>query len=165
MTTVVYANGVIASDSLMTIGGSPCSGHTKKIYENATTIVAFAGAVAQCLKIVSWVLEYGCDPEYKPDLEVFEEVMYDLIIIDKESETCWTYEGSTLEVIPMNPPVAIGSGSHAAMGAIRAMEILKHEVDAKLAVKAAMKCDVFTGGKVNSINLRPKPKKKKVKKA
>lgn len=159
MTTIVYANGVMASDSQMSQGNVPCSGSTKKMYDNQYTIVGFAGSVAQCLKIVEWVLDYGADPEAKPDLTIYDEPNYDVIIVDKASGKCWTYEGVNLDYIPTSTPVAIGSGCYAAMGAIRTMELLKHPVDAKTAVKIAMKCDVFTGGAIKAISTNKKPKK------
>lgn len=160
MTTIVYSEGVLAADSLMAMGTEPCSGDMDKIYENHTTAIGFAGHVSQCLKIVKWVLEDDSDPEAKPDLSVYDEVCYSVIIIDKATLECWTLEGEELDRIPAKSPVAIGSGGSAAIGALRVLEHLKRPLDAKLAVKIAMKCDVYTGKKVKSINLNKKSKKK-----
>lgn len=167
MTTVVYSNNVIASDSLMTRGMSPHSGDTQKVYENNHLIVGFAGRVGMCLRIVDWLMEHNGDPEMKPDLSDFPSdagIEFELIVIDKESKECWTYEGVALDAIPMAQPVAIGSGSYAAMGALAHMKFNKEPQDAKKAVKAGIACDIFSGGRIQAIDLNPKVKKPRIKK-
>lgn len=164
MTTCVYSEGVLASDSRMTTGNSLCSGDTTKIYQNKSTVVAFAGAVAPCLRIVDWVLDTGADPDQKPDLSSFEELSFQLIVVDKESKNCWGYEGNELDYVPENSPVAIGSGGAAAMGALHAMKLSKLPMCAKKAIKAATQCDVYTGGKIKTVNLNKKVRKQAKKK-
>ena len=160
MTTIVYSDGVLASDSLAVAGYQPLPGDEKKIFENSKFAVGFAGSVGQCLKVVKWILEDESSEELKPDLSIYEEFGVSLIIVSKDTLECWVIEDESLDLIPYNPPYAIGSGGICAMAALRTMKMLKKPLDAEMAIKIAMECDIYTGNKVKSINLKKKKKNK-----
>mgnify|MGYP003384073905 CR=1 FL=1 len=161
MTTLIYAGNVMASDSQLTTCNIPCNGNSQKIFQSEHLLVGYAGSVAKALRIVDWVIYDHCAPDMKPDLSDLEDSDYDIIVVDKQTKKCWTYEGGALDAIPLSQPTAIGSGSPAAMGAITYMKMNKLPLDAKAAVKCGIACDIFSGGKVQSVDLNPRPKRVK----
>lgn len=161
MTTCVLSEGVLASDSRATMGSMPLAGDTVKLYQNEHTAVAIAGDLAPCLRIVRWILEDDADEESKPELGIYEDLVFQLIVVDKKTLSAYTYDPDNLDCVPVIQPVAIGSGMEAAMGALHALKLSKLPLCARTAVKAAMQCDIYSGGKVKSINLNKKPKASK----
>lgn len=172
MTTIAYDGKVLVSDSQLHHGETAQPAPFRKIHIpeedeyweiNGTKVVAF-GLVGNpyTLDFIKDKLREGVD--YKTKFEVPGNEEFEAIIIDENGLShMWVVINSKNElvssVIPMLPPLAIGSGDQFA---IAVMSIGK---PAHTAVKAAMKLDIHTGGNLQIFEVPPKPEAKSVRPA
>lgn len=140
MTTVCYRDGILAGDSLVTVGGATkVHGEYRKVRRIGDHLVGTSGGVADCERFVNWLMS-GEDTE-PPKGE------YAALVV--------TPRGRVREVeggLPLPSPrkakfFAIGSGAPFALAAMYA------GADAVTAVKIAAKIDTATGLPVRSIKL------------
>jgi ATP-dependent protease HslVU (ClpYQ) peptidase subunit len=169
MTTIAYDGRVLVSDSQLHHGETMQPAPFRKIHIpeddeyweiNGTKVIAF-GLVGNpyTLNFIKDKLREGVD--YKTKFEVPGNEEFEAILIDENGLShMWVVINQKNEmvssVIPMLPPLAIGSGDQFA---IAVMSIGK---SAHTAVKAAMKLDIFTGGNLQIFEVPEKPEVKSV---
>jgi ATP-dependent protease HslVU (ClpYQ) peptidase subunit len=140
MTTVVYRDGILAADTLVTQGGAvKVHGEYRKIRRIGDHLVGTSGGVADCERFVNWLMA-GEDAE-PPKGE------YAAIVVSPNGRVREIEGGHPLPR-PRNAKFfAIGSGAPFALAAMYA------GADAVTAVKIAAKIDTATGLPVRSIKL------------
>ena len=114
MTTIVadVENGLMASDSRVSHGLSNFK--SEKIFEIGKELIGVSGNLSNAIKFVDWYAA-GCDPDSEPS---FEGDGFDALVLDGGRLTCW--DDSMIPMRVMESFYAIGSGAHAAMGAMHA---------------------------------------------
>jgi ATP-dependent protease HslVU (ClpYQ) peptidase subunit len=141
LTTIIYRDGVMVSDSIITEGKGFLHGEVQKIVRfKDGTLLGAAGPVAECQHMLSLF----------PDLD-------QVLMISAESDACGllAHPDGKLELIEGGVFVAItdsyfaiGTGAPFAMGAMDA------GADALKALHVAMKRDAFTAGRVQKLRHR-----------
>ena len=134
MTTIAFDGEIIASDSRSSIGNTLGQGNRKKIFRKGNEFIAGAGYYDEVIKISEYLLHGGEEPKLSDP---------DFTIMHIKNNKVFYYCNS-VNPTPQTPPFAIGSGDDFALAA---MMCGKTAVEA---VKIAIKCDVYTGGKVRS---------------
>jgi len=157
VTTVVYRDGVLASDSKMTNGADLFIGVAqkvmrKKIYHRRSfvdkllsrgadyeeVLIGFAGDVSHVYTYIDALFETGA--------VTFNELDASLIVVHEDGKVV-TYIGGDMYGIPMKDEYcAIGSGSSVALGA------LFFGASAQEAVEAAIHFDNMSGGDIQSVS-------------
>jgi ATP-dependent protease HslVU (ClpYQ) peptidase subunit len=148
VTTIAFAEGVMAADSQATVGD--CISRVVKLYRlPCGGVVGGCGVFAELMRGVEYMLG-GCQgkaPKLRETwlLVATAEGVY--TVMDKE----WTRQ-------PCLGPVAVGSGMQAAQAAM-----VHFGVSAEEAVLAAASVDPSTSGPVQTMRVeaRARPKKKK----
>ena len=146
MTTVAYRAGVMAADTMATMGDEKAYGAVK-LFHTSEYLVGMAGSLSNLLPFRDWLLDYGGDtgglhrhwdsiPNYGGG---FTALLVDL------SGTVWNCGGNFPPITLHREFEAIGSGSDFAMAA---MECGKSAADA---VRVARKFDLETGGQILTI--------------
>lgn len=140
MTTVVYRDGVLAADSLVTMGGAlKVHGEYRKIRRIGDFLVGASGGVADCEKFIQWLTSNGdADP---PKGE------YHALVVSPKGHVREIEGGHALPRPRKAQFYAIGSGAPFALAAMYA------GADAVTAVKIAAKIDTATGLPVRSLKL------------
>jgi hypothetical protein len=149
MTTIAYRRGILASDSRVTMveqGESPhiVSDKEKKIWRLPDgRLFAASRGCEDGVRLYN--LMRAAKPGTKPSLKLDD---INAILIDLNG-TIWFYEGNIWQKVK-EPWIAIGSGSR--VGAIPAMMA---GASAKDAVRIGIKCDPYSGGRIQVLKLRP----------
>lgn len=167
MTTIVWDGKTLASDSQCTNGNLIALSDFKKIYTpdpekeyweaNGKRIVAFALAGdAKAVDYIKHELHQGIT--FRTQVEVEDDLRFMAILItedhlaydwtvdtNKEKRNTWS------ELIPHSGPIAKGSGGRFALA------IVSIGKDAKTAVKATTKLDVYSGGSIQEFTPEPPP--------
>ena len=133
MTTVAFDGITLAADSQT--NGSYVEYHNK-IARIGNVVVACAGTVSEIAQFQRWCKDRTKD---KP-------ILTDFSCLEIRSGKVYYYD-ENLEPLTPSIPVAIGSGSDFAMGAMLA------GATAKEAVKIACKLDSNSGGKIKTVTL------------
>jgi len=141
MTTIAYRDGVLASDSLVTLGDTKVHGSYQKIKRVGDYLVGTAGSVAFCQKFIDWMT---CADEEEPP----PEGAYSAILIDKNGKVREIENGNLLPAPRGAKFFAIGSGGPLAIAAMYA------GASAVDAVKIAAKIDTSTGLPVKKLTLK-----------
>ena len=141
MTTIAYRDGVLASDSLATIGDTKAHGSYQKIRRIGDFLVGAAGSVAASQDFVNW-LKHGTEDDPPP------KGQYNALIIDPRGRVREIENGSVLPVPRGAKFFAIGSGAAYALAAMYA------GASAPEAVKIAAKIDTSTGLPVKTLKLK-----------
>lgn len=141
MTTIVYRDGVLASDSLATIGETKVHGRYQKIRRIGDYLVGTAGSVADGQTFVNW-LKHGSEEDPPPNGS------YSALIIDPRGRVREIENGSVLPVPRGAKFFAIGSGAPYALAAMYA------GATAAEAVKIAAKIDTSTGLPVKVLKIK-----------
>lgn len=137
MTTLVCSRELMASDSQCTRGTTPS--FTTKLFRGPDgSVLGISGNFNQALALVDFLCGRSESP---PDFS--EEVS----VLQLRRDGIWIYDGSTRPVRVDLPFFACGSGSDIALGAMH-MGAAPEQ-----AVKAAIRFDVYTGGKVQTMTL------------
>ena len=165
MTCIAFDGKELVSDSRMTLGDMASPSPFKKIYTpeegeywevNGIRAIAFGVAGdAMAVHYLREKLREGIT--YKTKVEN-DDLMSHTIIID-ENRTAWIWrfaevkrpEISKYELLPVLPPVAVGSGEPYAYAV---MTIGKN---ARAAVETAMRLDINSGGDLQIFKVPPKP--------
>lgn len=166
MTIIAFDGKELVSDSQMTLGDTVCLSPFRKIYTpeddqyweiNGVKVIAF-GLAGDALAIdyVKEKLQEGIS--HKTRFEDQDNIAFHALVINEKGEL-WTWKvvktkernRDRHELLPMLPPVAIGSGTDFALGV---MAIGK---GARLGVKSACKLDVGCGGNLQIFEVPPVP--------
>lgn len=112
MTTIVATPTVIVADSRCS---HACTGFaTQKVFRTPSgELIGIAGSLGDALKFVEW---YSAGANLKKKPEFLCEEGFDALVVDGSRIVIWDHE-----LIPtpiFDPFYAIGSGSHAALGAL-----------------------------------------------
>lgn len=130
----------MAADSATSVGDARVVGRQQKVFRLPDgSLVGFAGTTADALAAVHALLDNPYTPENT-------QGDYTLLRL-RPNGKLWCYEGRLDRPFPVTMPHAIGSGMDFALGA------LLHGADATEAVKIACKLDIYSGGKVLSVQL------------
>ena len=157
ITTVVFSEKFVASDSQSTANNIRFKGTFTKIYESDDTIIGIAGVAAQCLRIVAWI-QAGMVEEEAPYIPELEEPEYQIVFVNRHTKQKYTIEGRYLDVMPVEDEyLAIGSGADIALGAMSAAKRLSGKCDTKRAIKASLKAaiefDILSGGDIKVVKI------------
>ena len=142
MTTVVYRDGVMASDSQYVENDTIIPGHHPKVFR-----LPGGGLMGYCglVEIAYQVLKVIEDSKPLDALDEFFSHNTTILIVHETGKISYT---NGREWTPLKAPyVAIGSGSPVAYGA------LALGASAKQAVQVAIKHDTGTGGRVQALEL------------
>lgn len=153
MTTIAYADGVIAYDSRCCAGSTIVDNDYNKRIDMSGAVFIFAGSTAHHEKAAKAFFE---DDDECGELDA-EALVYHA---GKLYTLCIENEKIFRSPQPLDRCFALGSGTH---HALTAMDM---GADAKAAVKMAAKRDVGTGGRIRTIKVKEAtmPKKRKGKK-
>jgi ATP-dependent protease HslVU (ClpYQ) peptidase subunit len=143
VTTIAYRDGVLASDSRLTLGEVICTDKCKKIWRLADGGLFGASGNNESGLIVLKALQKDT-PLPKLDGE-----MYAIHI--RPNGRIYVSEGRLWDHWP-EAFIACGSGQQAALAAMRS------GADAVTAVKAGIALDVYSGGRVQKLELKRKRK-------
>jgi ATP-dependent protease HslVU (ClpYQ) peptidase subunit len=153
MTTLVYRDGILASDTQVSEANS-FVGHEKKIFKTDKYLFGICGDMAAIPPLLEFV-NHDLDTTMLKDL-VASNLGFCALIIPKKGTEYYRYTdhlGIFRDVYKKNQYTAEGSGCDYALGA------LQQGATAEEAVKAAMKIDLFSGGRVQKISFDNKVKK------
>lgn len=143
MTTIAYRDGVLASDSLCTVGGSVC-GQYDKIADIHGFLLGGCGAIANVCKFFDWFrnkhANYDQPAPIPPDdtLRPKENEWYTIIMVHKETGTIWQVDDGGYPHRLEADFMAIGSGRQFAIGA------MEMGASAAQSITAAMRHDIST---------------------
>ena len=140
MTTIAYRDGVLAADSLVTLGSTKAHGSYQKIKRIGDCLVGTAGSVADCQAFVHW-LQAGDDDKPPPKGE------YSALIIGPNGQVRELECGNIMPRPRGAKFFALGSGGPFALAAMYA------GATATEAVKIAAKIDTNTGLPVKTLKL------------
>jgi len=142
MTTVVYRDGVMASDSQYVENDVIMPGHHPKVFRlPGGGIMGYCGLVEVAYQVLNLI------KENKPlaTLDEFNSADTTILVVHENGKISYT---NGREWTPIKVPyIAIGSGSPMAYGA------LALGASARQAVKAAMKHDTTSGGRLQAITM------------
>lgn len=141
MTTIVYRNGVMASDSAVTDSGGMV-GETDKVFRVRGHLVGGCGSLGAVLAFVEW-FRAGADPDKRPKMDD----AFDTLVVTPEGVVNW-YDCELIASEFRAPFHAIGSGHKIALGA------LHMGASARQAVKIACMVDNASGGKIKTLRLK-----------
>lgn len=148
MTTIAFDGVTLAADRQVTYGTSKEA--TSKIYRLGDKLIGISGDACQAMVAIEWLTKGR--KGRKPDLDRVEDV--NLLVVDLKKKKCFYMDGN-LMLLEIHPPVSVGSGSMAALAAMRL------GCDAVKAIEVASEVDTFTGGGVESIRCFEKKKRLK----
>ncbi len=141
MTTIAYKDGVIAYDSRQTRSGSIVSDDCQKLTIVDGVSFFLSGAVCDEKALIA--AYFGTPSSAPVECSGYAIDGGKLLMVGHEDRTgIWKQE-----LDPANPD-AIGSGSAYALAA------MDMGASAEEAVRAAMKRDIYTGGKVRTMTIR-----------
>ncbi|MBX8534546.1 proteasome subunit beta [Pseudomonas cichorii] len=144
MTTIAYKDGVIAYDSRQVRGGTIVSDSCEKCQVVDGVSFFLAGAVCDEKALIA--AYFGTPSPVPVECSGYAVDGGKLLMVGHCDKTgIWK-----LELDPANPD-AIGSGSAYALAA------MDMGASAEGAVRAAMKRDIYTGGKVRTVVIRDVP--------
>jgi ATP-dependent protease HslVU (ClpYQ) peptidase subunit len=132
MTTIAYRDGVLAADSLVTLGDTKVHGYYHKIVRIDDHLIGTAGSVAACQHFLDWLREGG-DESAPPKGD------YKALVVNPKGKVREFENGSLLPVPRGAKFFSIGSGSPYALAAMYA------GASSTDAVKIAAKIDTSTG--------------------
>ena len=148
MTTIAYVNGELAADGRMTGNGSIFSERFQKIGDKGGFLFGAAGDAVGVTAFLSWcsmMFDPGTDEADKCECPAAD---FDGIIVAPDGSYSIFNAGQLVtRDVPTTQPAALGSGGPAALGALHT------GCTAEQAVRAALKVDVFSGGKVDVVKI------------
>lgn len=143
MTTIVYKDGVLAGDTLIS-EGDYLYGYRPKIFDLEFCIVGIAGASLLYDEFLRFVMGHEFNKEAFKALDL----NFKAIVINKHTKRVFCYEKELIEDGDIKTDfIAFGSGAAIAKGA------LLMGATAKQAVECAAKLDHYTGGEIQEISL------------
>lgn len=150
MTTIAYRDGVMASDTAVTLGDTLVGG-IQKIFSVNGHIIGASGGREAIVPLLKWI-EDGMDAANMPTFPADDDAGFYAIIVDRAEpeKICyyWTTKKGTVIVDPIEAEYfAVGSGKFLAMGA------MAHGAGAQGAVRAAIKHDPHSAGPMNIMHV------------
>ena len=148
MTTIAYRDGVLASDSRETAYKSRIdTDNSKKIYRVGSALVGMAGSSAQGLQMLE-ALKKAVKTRKKGEANILPSIMLKscTALLVESDGSLWFYEKGVWMVV--KEYYSIGSGSDYALAAMDA------GLSAKEAVRLAIKRDCFSGGRIQTLELK-----------
>lgn len=142
MTTIAFDGKILASDSRMTSNNEIMRGNVNKISIRKDYAFCLAGTFAAFEPLVKWFTKGAIEADF-PSLNM----QYTFLVIDKKLKVTVYSSNNGSHKTKYKAPIAIGSGQDFATGAMAI------GANAKQAVKAASKLDIYTGGKIKSVDL------------
>jgi ATP-dependent protease HslVU (ClpYQ) peptidase subunit len=141
MTTVAWDENTIASDSRVSLTSEMIlNNNTTKIFKLKNGgVMGFAGGIAIALAFRKWFDGEGDAPDLADP--------YNCIYIDNKYR-CWAYDGTAKVALRTEKRGAIGTGAKFAYA------ILDYGGTAEEAVRAGIKRDIWSGGKIKIIRYR-----------
>ena len=137
MTVIAYKNGILASDSLVTLGTAR-AGSVRKICRGPNgSLAGLCGNTAYSDMFMSWIK--SGEPNSAPDLS--SDSSFTAIVIRPNGKVYMACSSTTLFLLK-SPFHSIGSGSDFAVGA------MEMGATAEEAVRVAIKHCISCGGKV-----------------
>ena len=155
MTTLVMLKTQVAADMQLTEYNKIVNTRFQKIFENDRYIVAGAGCAGQLNRIFDWVMSNFVDSEGNqvvPFLHDREEISYEAAFIDKLNGRVFCVEGPYFDIIEVDYPVVLGTGSAVALGFMHDKPKDMPELAFK-AVEAASNYDLFTGSNIQVVDV------------
>lgn len=148
MTTIAYRNGIMVSDTAVTLAGAIVGG-TQKLFAANNHIIGAVGGRDAIVPLLKWA-EAGMNETAFPVFPEDDDAGFYAIIVSRDApeKICyyWTTKKGSVIVDPMDTEYfAVGSGKHFAMGA------MAHGASALDAVRAAIRHDPYTVGPLNWI--------------
>lgn len=141
MTTIVYRDGVMAADRLITSNGIR-RGHSKKIFKAANgALIGVSGSAGLADRFVSWIGDGGREEE-RPRIPEGSDLF--AIVAYPEGEVAVFSERLVPQVIEA-PFAATGSGNEIALGA------MAMGASAERAVAVAIEFDAYSGGTIDTV--------------
>jgi ATP-dependent protease HslVU (ClpYQ) peptidase subunit len=144
MTTVVFANGVMAADR-MACEGNNKSGRMTKIFRSRGHLVGFSGSADVSMVLLRW-FENGANEEEWPDPHGDDNLESSMLVVTPAGQVL-QYERFPIPLIMEHEFHAIGSGRDFALAALHL------GCDARAAVELASKLDAYTGGGIDTLSL------------
>lgn len=152
MTTIAFDGKSISCDTMMVNNNLKYFLHTK-IFKSKNFLLAGAGELHYIQKVLR-------DAEGMSTDEILSSRSYEkeitenasILLFCLKSKKCFILAGSQF-VECLRVPVAIGSGGEVATGA------MLMGASSREAVKIASKIDIYTGGKIKTVNLLSQRKK------
>lgn len=139
MTCIAYRDGTLAGDTLWVENG--VKHYASKVAKHKGHLIGMCGEDVPALDDV---LDWLGDADVKK--EEFKKVDFQLLVVTPEGDM-YSIDNRGLKHKIKQPFWAVGSGCHAALGA------MEFGADAKQAVKVAIKYINYCGGKVVSRSL------------
>lgn len=140
MTTIALDATHIAWDSQITLGDEKVAYPAEKVWIVDRSVFAFAGDYGLLDPVIAWK-RAGARAASAPDGS------WQLLVVGRKGAVL--YSDDVKFATPVKTPFAMGSGSAYARGAMLA------GAAAYKAVQIACKCDVYSGGEVNVLELAP----------
>lgn len=137
MTTVAFDGRTMAGDGRLA-DDAIASDDFRKIFRIRGQIVGLSGAASACMAMVDW-MKGGCEGK-RPECSNTS-----ILIVEPDGTAMIQDDGGT--PLKVSVPCAIGSGSNYAVA------IMDAGGSATKAVRAAMKRDPRTGGKIRTLRL------------
>jgi ATP-dependent protease HslVU (ClpYQ) peptidase subunit len=137
MTTIAYRDGVLAADSLVTTGDTKLPETKRKVWKLRDGRLFGGAGIAETIEFLKASINDGAET---PKLSGVEAILVDT------NGAVTAYEGKAWVRVSA-PYVALGSGSTIALTA------MWMGADAKTAVKAGIKFDRNSGGRVYAVKL------------
>lgn len=159
MTTIVYKNGVLAGDGLMSLGDMIIKEDTQKVFWVNNHLCGICGRARAINTFVEWLqkhTDYSIVNQQVGDLvdlvppQLEDDPDYSALVITPDKQVL-LYEGNTPIMMGTDVPMSIGSGSCFALAAMKAGS------SAEEAVKVAMSLDVYSGGTISTVALEEEP--------
>ena len=146
MTTIVYKDGVLAADSLVTDRGCRM-GSAKKIISSRFGLAGAVGHLGLMQAFLNWAAT-GRPADGRPVPDKTDDNDFEGLIITPAGQVLW-YGGDMVAVdMTQSEYVCLGSGFRVAMGA------LEMGATAEQAVRVAAKVDTSTGGPIHVLELK-----------
>lgn len=142
MTVICFKNGVLASDTQITINGIAAEHWDKVIKTEDGRLIGACGDWPAAVALRDWLV--AKDPE--KDLEFMPQMGASALVIMPDGEVL-SFTSSLTVCRARAPFYALGSGFQIATGAMAA------GATAEEAVVIAMKYDVNSGGEIVSVNI------------
>jgi len=139
MTTVVFRDGVVATDSRITLSDYVTPTEIQKLFRHPYDgVIAICGYPTAAMRLVEWLCEGGIDAGHQPDIGETSRVIH----FHQNCRRITVYEEKGSYVVDTPTFMAWGSGMSVALGALHA------GADAQEAVVIASRVDPHTGGKI-----------------
>ena len=144
MTTLVYRDGILAADSLITYGHTQMPGVAQKIHKLPNgDLYGFVGSLESGEIMRRWLVD---EERQSRPIGPMKTDNFEALIASQEDGLLFFEDREWVKI--RVPYVAMGSGKEHAYGALQV------GASARQAVLAAMKLDAGTGGKLKTLEVR-----------